>query len=340
MLCSIPAEDLHRRPSIRTWAIRYILAHLKYLHEGAKTDLLKSHSICTGLFQHLRSDPPDLINELLSTLEQQVLKNDTLPRSAKLSLLVQQNLERVTEVATRSQEGHAAAESAFRWLTAVCSNPSYGILRTSGWYPPGTSSVEDIRLGNNTIDLGLDSIEFYDRGSRPDVRNTTLLAWLQTLRPHSSLKERELVLACFTSAPELVAAYFSEKNMQLDPKLSNTWIGYASFLFEVVQLPVPDYLGHENELAQLPPQTAIMIESILPRPLTQKILTRCLGQDSELISFFAVRILILAFEKLAKVSEKAGNITRMLLGLDALSLSESASQPHLAFGDILYQHRC
>ena len=69
--------------------------------------------------------------------------------------------------------------------------------------------------------------------------------------------------------PELVAAYFSEKekSMQLEPKLSNTWIGYASFLFEVVHLPVPDHLGYGPEWAQLPPQTTILIESVLPRPL-------------------------------------------------------------------------
>ena len=86
--------------------------------------------------------------------------------------------------------------------------------------------------------------------------------------------------------------------MQLEPKLSNTWIGYASFLFEVVQLPIPEYLGNENEFALLPPQTNVMIESILPRPLTQKVLTRCLNQSSELITFFAIRLLVLAFEKM------------------------------------------
>lgn len=219
---------------------------------------------------------------------------------------MQQNLERVTEVATRSKEGHAAAGKAFTWLKAVCSTSSYGILRASGWYPPGTSSAEHTRRNDDIIDLGLDSIEFYDRDSRPDVRNSTLLAWIQTLRPHASLEERELVLTCFTSAPELVAAYFAEKNMQLEPKLSNTWIGYTSFLFEVVRLQIPEYLGNEKEWTQLPPQTNIMIESILPRPLTQKILTRCLNQNSELITFFAVRLLVLAFEKLAKIRSQLG----------------------------------
>jgi nucleolar pre-ribosomal-associated protein 1 len=294
-------EEARRRPAIRTLTIRYILGHLKYLHEGGKVDVLKSRPLCTSLFHFLRDDPAEVVIELLSVTEQHILKDSDLPRSAKSALLAQQNLERATEIATRSHEGHAAAERAFSWLRAVCTNTSYGVLRASGWYPAGTTKSEQNQAIENAVDLGLDSIDFYDRDDRPNIRNTTLLGWIQTLRPHSNLRERELVLTCFSSAPELVAAYFTEKNMQLEPKLSNTWIGYASFLFEVVQLPLPEYLGNENEFAPLPPQTNIVIENILPQPLTQKVLTRCLNQNSDLITFFAVRLLILAFEKTLKI---------------------------------------
>ena len=300
--CSISEEEARRRPSIRTLTIRYILAHLKYLHKGGKIDILKIRPICTGLFHHLRDDPTELAKETLSVTEQHILKDDELPRSAKSALLVQQNLERVTELATRLHDDNAAAEAAFEWLKSVCTIPLYGVLRTSRWYPPGTAKTNHDRTVHQMIDLGLDSIDFYDRASRPDVRNITLLTWIHNLRPQSNTRERELVLTCFGSAPELVAAYFAERNLQLEPKLSNTWMGYASFLFEVVQLPVPDLMGNEtDELAQLPPQTNVMIESILPRPLTQKALTKCLNQSSELIMFFTVRLLVLAFQKLTEV---------------------------------------
>ena len=290
-------EDQRRRPSIRTLTVRYILTHLKFLHEGGKIDLLKSRPLCTALFHYLRDDPTDLVNGLLTVTEQHVLKDDELPRSAKAAILTQQNLERVTEVATRSQDGHAAAEKAFQWLIAVCTKPSYGVLRNSSWYPAGTTKLDHDQRNDGTIDLGLDSIEFYDRNDRPDVRNSTLLSWTQTLRPQSNAQERQLILTCFQSAPELVSAYFAERNMQFEPKLSTTWIGYASFLFEVIRLSVPRSLGNEGSWAELPPQTHFMIQNILPRPLAQNVLTRCLNQSSELITFFAVRILVLAFEK-------------------------------------------
>lgn len=255
------------------------------------------------MFQHLRDDPADLINELLTTIEQSVLKDSELPRSAKQSVLSTQSLERVTEIATRSEEGHASSQKAFSWLKAVSSNSQYGLLRDSGWYPPGTSSSDTIR-SSISVDLGLDSLEFYDSEEPLNVRNTTLLSWAKSLRAQTDERERELLIACFTSAPELVAAYFADKTMPMDPKLTNTWIGYASLLFEIVRLPVPTNLGHEEGKAALPAQTSIMIENILPQPLTQRVLVRCLNQGNDLITFFAIRMLVLSFQKLASVLEQ------------------------------------
>lgn len=255
------------------------------------------------MFQHLREDPADLINELLTTVEQSILKDTEVPRSAKAAILSNQNLERVTEVATRSEEEHAASQKAFSWLKSVCTTPQYGLLRDSGWYPPGTSSSDTAR-SSIFVDLGLDSLEFYDSEEPLNVRNTTLLSWAMILRAQTNERERELLISCFAAAPELVAAYFADKTMPMEPKLTNTWIGYASLLFEIVRLPVPANLGHEEGKASLPAQTSIMIESILPRPLTQKILVRCLSFGNDLITFFAIRLLVLSFQKLALVLEE------------------------------------
>lgn len=262
---------------------------------------MNSRPVCTGLFDRLKDDPAEIVVELLSAVQDYVLRDPELPKSAKASLLIQQNLERVTEIATRSPEGHGAADKAFAWLRAVCSNKSYGILRESGWYPAGTTNVRDAQQDSDIIDLGLDSIEFYNSEDRLVVRNATLLSWLQTLRPHTNLRERELVLTCFAAAPELVAAYFAERDLQFEAKLTNTWIGYASFLFEVVHLAIPESISEQGIPDRLPPQTAIMIESILPRPLTQKVLTRCFNQNSDMITFFATRLLTIAMNKLATI---------------------------------------
>jgi nucleolar pre-ribosomal-associated protein 1 len=301
---SVSEEDAKRKPAMRTLTVRYILTHLKYQPEGGKIDILKQRPLCGSLFQYVREDPADLVVELLRTTEQNVFKDKTLPRSSKAALLTQQHLERVTEIATRLDTDEGVAKVALEWLKAVSTNSFYGVLRASGWYPPGTTKAEhNLSKSDGMIDLGIDSLEFYeDAGSSP-VRNTTLLSWILTLRPQSDAREREIVLTCFKSAPELVHAYFREKGFQLDPKLTNTWIGYASFVFEVIGLAVPAKLGHieEGGFADVPPQTSVVMDSIIPKPLSQKVLTRCLNQSNGLITFFALRLMVIAFQKLAKV---------------------------------------
>ncbi|KXS97862.1 hypothetical protein AC578_7649 [Pseudocercospora eumusae] len=299
----VSEEDAKRRPAIRTLTLRYIIALVKYLPPRDKVDLLKSRQLCSSLFQFLRDDPADLVSELLATVEQSILKDEDVVRSAKAALLTPHNLEKVTDVATRGAEDHPASRRAFAWLKAVCTNPSYGILRHNGWYPPGTMSV-NTKVGDSSIDLGLESIDFYDRPGAIEVRNPTLLSWILTLRAHNNTKERELLLSCFQAAPELVAAYFNDRTIQLDPKLSNTWIAYASLLFEIVSLPVPPAYGAGQEPISMPPQSRILIDNVLPRPFTQQVLTRCLNQNSDLITFFAVRILVVAFQKLSVVLEQ------------------------------------
>ncbi|KAK6419750.1 hypothetical protein LTR95_017018 [Oleoguttula sp. CCFEE 5521] len=296
-------EDERRRPAIRTLTVRYVLAHLKFQPVAGKIEILKQHQLCSALFSHLRNDPADLVSEILRSSEQHVFKDKELPRSAKSALLRKEHLEKVTDIATRSDSSNAVATAAFDWLKTVITTPSYGVLRESGWYPPGSTNVDGLlEGGSDMIDLGLDSLEFYNNPGEVQVRNTTLLKWLETLRPHSDLEERKLTLACLEAAPELVHAYFAAKATQLDPKLTNTWIGYASFIYEVVQLPLPSLgQGEDGELAAAPPQTKIVLDSLLPSPLDRKVLTRCLHQSSELIRFFAVRILVLSFRKTAEL---------------------------------------
>ncbi|EME41027.1 hypothetical protein DOTSEDRAFT_110593, partial [Dothistroma septosporum NZE10] len=301
----ISDEEARRKPAIRSLALRYALALFKYLHEGGKADVLKDKPLCGAIFQHIQDDPAELVVELLTTIEQNILKDDEIPRSAKSSLLTSRNLERVTTIASLDPAEHQAADRAFEWLRSVCTTHKYGILRPSGWYPPGTAKFEASR-SSTRIDLGLDSLEFYDREDTINLRNPTLLTWASALRAHNNERERDLLLACFTAAPELVAPYFGEKTMQLDPKLSNTWIGYMSLMFEVVALQVPEHLGAGENWADLPPQTTIVLESLVPRPLTQKILVRCLNQVHDLIAFFATRILILALAKLRIVVKDFG----------------------------------
>jgi nucleolar pre-ribosomal-associated protein 1 len=305
-------------PSVRSNAIRYLLANFKYQGEGAKIDILKNGHITKALFDHLKDDTADALQEIFKTLELNILRDETIPRATKSHTISERSLSGVlaalrTYATTESPTGDdstlvRAKTAIIAFLKLVSTTPSLGLLRSSGWYPPGserhTRDQNDEAEADLSLDLGLDSVDWYNKfTSQVPVRNTILSGFSQTLKPYASEEERDIILSIFTAAPEIIADYFFSRGekFSFEPKLTNTWIGYASFLFSSIQVPFPKYFGAQNHYASCPPPVSVAIENILPLPLTQRILTKSLNQSSDLITLFTVRILVVAFQKLKVV---------------------------------------
>ncbi|PQE24632.1 ribosome biogenesis urb1 protein [Rutstroemia sp. NJR-2017a WRK4] len=302
------------KPSVRTNALRFVLSMVQLLPTDEKRELLHQKDVVMALTKDIKDDPAFLIRETLETLKTSVLQNDALPRDSKSKIINLTSLTRIAalygyvQIDEEEPKGQAPInEIAHKFLTLACTSPSLGALnRQNGFYPRGVDADEnqDADTELDSIDLGLESIEWMEKFTEKiPVRNTILSVFGQSLRPWSSLQQAELLLSIFKSAPELVADYFiTKKSFSLDPKLTATWIGYSAFVFSTVQLPIPQYFGHQERYARLPPPSSIVIESILPQPLTQKVFTRSLkDQPHNLISFFAIRILSVAFSKMQQV---------------------------------------
>ena len=307
-------ED-RRKQSVRSNAVRYLLVNFKFQSEGSKIDILKQSNLLKALFDGMKDDPPELAGEILVIVKGSVIEDKALPRRSKSNILTERNLSNVLLLLRQSQAVNGAIgglksvkETAETFLMLVCTKSELGALISgSGWYPQGADkdiSVDgDVGYARCGIDLGLHALPWYGKYSESvPVRNTVLADFAQGLRPYASVLEGELLLAIFTAAPELVADYFHKKgSFTFDPKLSATWIGYSSLLFSTIQLPVPRHFGRKESGSVIPPPTFIVIENILPRPLSRKVVSKCLNHSSGLIRFFAVRILVIAFKKLLQV---------------------------------------
>lgn len=301
-----------KRPSVRTNAIRVLLSSLKSLHVEGKRDLLFQKDIVVSLMRGLKDDPPYLIFEILNTLRTSVVLDQKLPKHVKAKLLNQQSLIRIASLYSydhdqSTDEGESVQDAAHNFLLAACTDSSAGVLRPqNGYYPEGVDPevVFNSQL-DDPEDFGLESISWMNQFTEDvPVKNTVLSEFIQTLRPWSSTKQNELVIAIFTACPELIANYFAiKKSFSFDPKLSATWIGYATLLFNTIKLEIPQYLGHPKKFARIPPPTAITLGNIIPLPLETRSMSRCLTQNSKLVSFFAIRLLVIALEKLKKTLE-------------------------------------
>lgn len=299
------ATDHKKRPSVRTTAIRYLLTHLRHQDERAKSEILSNVNIVRGVFDHLSADPPFLIYEVFDVFKNHVFQDKTIARQVKSRILSGKALSRIAslysyEAEERSlEEGHKAPPVlAHEFLRMVCTDPAYGVmLPTNGFYPSNFDDEDEVDdAGEHGIDLGADSVDVYKTGK---IRNIILSEFTLSQRPYANTFHQELVVEIFKACPELVADYFSKRrDFNYDPKLTSTWIGYSAFLYQTIQLPVPKYLGARRTFRDHPPPVSTMLQSILPQPLNQQVLTKCLNHNSDLVQLFAIRVLIAALLKL------------------------------------------
>lgn len=324
-------EDM-KRPSARTNAVRLFLSALKFLHAEAKAELLSQKDVPLALTKSLREDPPYLVIEILETLRNYVIKDEKLPGQVKGKFLNSMTLTRFAslyhyEHDISKDDSKVTVENAVHsFLKIACTSSTAGVLRPqSGYYPrhvdpdaASSPSTED------EVEPGLESVTWMNK-FRDDipVRNIALADFIKSLKPHSNLKQSELLLAIFEAAPELIAKYFIDKqSFTFEPKLSATWVGYSAFLYKATEQPIPAFFGRKTGYAHIPPPTSIVIDNIIALPMSQKILVKCLAQKAELISFIVMRLLVISMQKL----QTALRFHREAAGLQNKSMWEESAR--------------
>ena len=281
--------------SVRDNALRYLYAHLRLQSPTAKMEILAHRQVVRALLEDLNSDSPELVSELLEVLENHVASDGAISPSSKARFFSIWVLVRLTALYGYTKTGnfrepyHQIQLSAHRLLLLVCTRPGNGVLGVQGGVERSLTS----RIWP-TSSSRLDVVELRHRYERVGT-------FLQTLRPHAHTLQKNLILAVFRQWPEMISDYFARrKSFSFDPKLTVTWIGYSSFMLATVQLPLPNLQVPEVTSEAKSCESGILLETILPQPLSQKVLTRCLNQHSSLIKFMALRILSAAFQKLSQ----------------------------------------
>lgn len=299
------------RPSVRNTALRYLFANLRLQDHAAKTEILANGKLLRSVFQDIKEDSPLIIYEALDAVRDDVLKDDKIPRRIKGRLFTDQILSFIATLYSyhiddnpvqHDEPGHSRESipaTAHAFLLSVCTTPEYGIL-----IPHGGQSVRV--AGGGVVaptDVDYQDVRTPHKPSfRPtSTKNRTLASFLQTLRPYASDFQRNLILATFQAAPELVPDYFCrKKSFSFEPKLTATWLGFAAFLLATIQLPLHDELVNPEVHGILPPSISEIIESILPMQLSSKVMSRCLNQNVIIIKFLMIKILSAAFDKFAR----------------------------------------
>ncbi|KAM5450041.1 hypothetical protein McanMca71_000574 [Microsporum canis] len=298
-----------RKPTLRRIAQRYLLANLRYQSPAAKAELLGQGKLVKAFIEDIKRDSGDIVVDIIKTLDKYVISDTALSRSIKSRLLSRWNLERLATLYGYERDldevtpgGVSVSDEIHKFLLTVCTNVEKGVLLSdNGWY--SGSNTEPLINDDETISLGLDAPTHFDKFNESiPIRNGNLSVLIQFLRPESDTRQMQLLLKIFRAAPELVYDYFSKRNMFCsDPKPTQAWLGESAFLFSTIQLPVPQKCGFREGSPAVPPPVSVAIESILPRPLTQRMLTRCMNQNTEIVTLFAIKATTAALRKLQTV---------------------------------------
>ncbi|KAL5612560.1 hypothetical protein BROUX41_004342 [Berkeleyomyces rouxiae] len=297
-------EDV-TKASVRTNSIRLFTTLLKYLPANDRKELVLTRGLMSHLTFLLKDDAPSVLSDLIESFTKYFLTDSKIPPQSKSLAFSAKILARLLNLYNYSHDANSPvtiSDKIHSFLMLACTSKGSGIMLSStGFYPEGLDSTAANSTRDSASIMGVESLSWMDRyKSETPVVNAALLEFTLKLRPWANLKHSELLVGCFSACPELVASYFQKQiAFTFDPKLSMTWIGYAAFLFNTIQLSLPKDFGDATRLAaDIPPPASIVLDNILPPALSQKVLTRCLDPKSPLVSFFATRLLVVAMQKL------------------------------------------
>lgn len=320
------ATGSRKRPSIRNLAVKYLCANIRLQNGVAKSYILGQPKLVRAWLQDVIEDSPGVVLEILDTLQADIIKDPSLHPSTKSRLFNEWTLGRLATLYGYREHSQLVKDTkdvesvAHELLLLVCTSPVYGVLQAR--------SHSDDRVQLDREDDTEPSMFAETSNSRRQAwLNATLVSFLRNLRPHASVLQSDLIIAVFRAAPELIAVYFDRSNsFSFEPKLTTTWVGYSRFLLATIQLPIPDSLlfvnGHNDILATC----SDLVEHILPRPLTQGIMTRCLHQSSSLVTFLAATILAAVFKKLALLLQHIRQSHEEKHELSFIRLEQSTSE--------------
>lgn len=302
-----------RKPTLRRMSLRLLLALLKYLDGSSKTEMLGQARALHSCLRGLLSDGDDIVIDILKSLGTDLVDDSSVSRSALTQFFNSIRLECIAALfkyeLDHDHEDSASmvSRAASSLLTKLCTTRQGILQEQNDWYPPGSYESTSLIPEDDLIDLGLDSIHYFDayKDAIPVV-NAQLSLFLRHLKSTDTLQS-DLLVKIFRAAPELVAEYFS-RSLQLTPPDSDDalWRCQIAFLFATIELPVP-ILSSKPESA--PPPSTIVVESILPRCLTRVYLNKLLSSNDAVCRVSGARLLTVTLSKLDKTLGTLGRLT-------------------------------
>nr|ODN91496.1 hypothetical protein L204_05480 [Cryptococcus depauperatus CBS 7855] len=312
--------DPYDKPDIRHLILRLILPVL-----SQPSFFPHAKAILPQLYSNLSQDPPITVYRVLSALWSAIEgPNASQNRKIALVLFQEKSIEALWEMLGSEDKekitGKTVSELVSAFLKGITAIPGKGIcFPDEGWYLRRVESKGDSEKAERN--------DAWHQGLHNRILGNVVRKVGNKVIGEDSLVGN-WILKVLNAAPELVSGYWPYSALSLEPQLSTRWVATMAYVGRIVSLPPPDLntfrqpalTGSDRSLSPFrlePPQTAIIVESILPAPLTKSHLMKGLQHTYHLVQHMTALVLSYALIKLSKVLEVFRYIEMELYGANS-----------------------
>lgn len=326
------------KPDIRHLTISFLLPFLAY-----PLFISGSRPIVVPLFANLKDDPAPTVLRLLDAVWQAInaSPSSAINRKSSVALLHENSIDGIIKLYKRdaSQDeddqvnGVTPADIAHQFLLNACTKPGVGVCFVDqGWYKrKGKGKMDDAWINDNEADAGEEGAPEKDTsayGTRM-LHNHILGNVVRRLgaRVTEEPKIAELVQSILGACPELVASFWPHSGISVDPRLSAKWLATMAFLGHVIALPLPPsetfriptgaitFGGTQETVAKTtPPAIQVVLEAVLPSPLTKQHISKGLQHGVGLVQHQTALTLARSLQKLLIVQDLFARLGKEVRG--------------------------
>lgn len=287
------------RPSL----VNFALSLHKNSESLIKEQILNSRISLSNYFKGLSNDDYPILLRFFDVIENDIIADPLVSKKTILHLLNNTNLNYVLNL---FEKGEEIASLTFNFLEAISCYPGKGVcFPSNGWFPPKGSSINITKISSSR-----------------NLNNIILLNFVKQMRPTDVNLQEKLFLKILRSSPELVHHYFSSCNLRLEPRLEKSWIKNIDLVKSIITLPIPKFESIGFQFSRqstvkipLPPNSNVILDNILPKPLSKIFLSRGLQNENFLIKFITGSIISVSFEKYSQVLSWINDMISLFPGM-------------------------
>ncbi|CAH2077824.1 unnamed protein product [Thlaspi arvense] len=254
-----------KKHSTRKACVGFAISFLQVGKPGLLRSVLQQREMYSKVLQGLGKDDEDTVASVLSTLNDNILVEESLiPPGLRSVLFGSATLEQLVSISAREDVG-IVNELAHEVLVKVCTDPSNGLM-------------PDIK-----------------RGLKGNANR--LLMLMKSLRATEVGYHRDLLLAIATSRTSLASAFLEEFPYNVEDFASPSWSSSISLAANLVS-PVRnscsfDFLNPDQRAAPTPPGSDVqtIMKCICPRAFSRSLITKGMLHSDSLVKHGTLKFL-------------------------------------------------